>query len=188
VHGTSAPASPAAHVEEVVKESNSDSADELNIGPSGSSQHAQAAVSSLAESDPRSYAEAIHCWDGARWIDASNKEINNHMRNGTWDLVKAPQGAVVIGSGWVYRVKRKADGSIERYKARLVAKGYSQRPGYDFGEVFAPTFRMASLCLLLAQCAKQGMHLRSVDMLRHSLVLSSRMSRLGIFQVWSLLS
>jgi len=45
----------------------------------------------------------------------------------------------------------------------LVAKGYSQRPGYDFGEVFAPTFRMASLRLLLAQCAKQGMHLCSVD-------------------------
>ena len=96
-------------------------------------------------------------------MDASREEIENHIRNNTWDLVKAPQGAIVIGSGWVFRVKRKSDGSIERYKARFVAKGYSQRPGYDFCETFAPRFCSASLRLILALCAQENLHMRSVD-------------------------
>jgi hypothetical protein len=60
-------------------------------------------------------------------------------------------------------VKRHADGSIERYKARLVAKGYSQRPGFDYTEVFAPTFRQSSLRLILALSAIEDLELRSVD-------------------------
>ena len=98
-------------------------------------------------------------------MDASKEEIENHMRNRTWDLVKAPEGAIVIGSGWVFRVKRKSDGSVERYKARFVAKGYSQRPGYDFFETFAPTFRFASLRLILALCAQHNLQMHLLDIL-----------------------
>jgi len=111
------------------------SEDELNLMPGN---FVGAATTALL--DPKTLAEALECWDGAQWLDASKEEIENHIRNKTWDLVKAPEGAIVIGSGWVFRVKRKSDGSVEHYKARFVAKGYSQRPGYDFFETFAPTF------------------------------------------------
>ena len=50
-----------------------------------------------------------------------------------------------IGCRWVFGQKFLSDGELERYKARLVAKGYSQRRGYDFVEIFAPTVRMATL-------------------------------------------
>jgi len=50
-----------------------------------------------------------------------------------------------IGSKWVFKVKRNADGSINRYKGRVVTKGYNQRPGIDFNEVFAPAARWSAL-------------------------------------------
>ena len=86
-----------------------------------------------------------------------------HVGNGTWEIVDAPVGSKVIGSGWVFKVKCNADGSIERFKARLVAKGYSQRPGFDFTEIFAPTTRSSSIRLILAISAIQDLHLHSID-------------------------
>ena len=56
-----------------------------------------------------------------------------------------------------------SDGALEQYKARLVAKGYSQRPGYDYLETFAPTVRMASIRVVLALSALEDLDLRSVD-------------------------
>lgn len=73
------------------------------------------------------------------WLEAALKEIQALVENGTFELVELPEGAKAIGSRWVFKVKRNADGSIERYKARLVAQGFSQRPGSDYHETFAPT-------------------------------------------------
>ena len=47
------------------------------------------------------------------------------------------------------------------YKARLVAKGYSQRPGFDYNKVFAPTFRFAAIRTIIALAAINDLHLRS---------------------------
>jgi hypothetical protein len=46
--------------------------------------------------------------------------------NNVWELVDLLPGRKAIGNKWVLKVKRKIDGSIDRYKARLVAKGYTQ--------------------------------------------------------------
>jgi hypothetical protein len=90
-------------------------------------------------------------------------EIQSLIDNGTFELVKLPSNSKAIGSRWVFRVKKKADGSIERYKARLVAKGYAQRPGFDFTETFAPTPKWAALRAILAFAAFENLHLESVD-------------------------
>lgn len=57
---------------------------------------------------------------------------------------------MAIGSKWVFRVKYHPDRLVARYKARLVAQGYSQIPGIDFNETFAPTVRRESLGIFLA--------------------------------------
>jgi len=113
--------------------------------------------------DPKSMRQALQHSDGDKWKEAAKSEMDNHASNGTWKLVDLPPGAKCIGSGWVFRLKRNADGSIERYKARLVAKGYSQRPGFDYTEVFSPTFRYAAIRTIIALAALNDLHLHSVD-------------------------
>jgi hypothetical protein len=53
-------------------------------------------------------------------------EYDSVLANGTWNLVDFPHDVNPIDSKWVYRVKYKPNGKIDKYKARLVAKGFSQ--------------------------------------------------------------
>lgn len=60
---------------------------------------------------------------------------------GTWELVPQPSDQTIIGSKWVYKVKKNSDGSVARYKARLVAQGYTQKHGLDYSKTFSPVVR-----------------------------------------------
>ena len=46
-------------------------------------------------------------------------------KNGNWNVVALPREKSPVGCKWVFTVKYKADGSLERYKARFIAKGYT---------------------------------------------------------------
>ena len=59
------------------------------------------------------------------------------LDNNTWKLVYCPQNIKPIGCKWVYRIKYKQNGDIDKYKARLVAKGFVQQEGIDDEETFS---------------------------------------------------
>ena len=81
----------------------------------------------------------------------------------TWSLVKRPSQKNVIPGKWVYKVKTKADGSIEKYKARYVAKGFKQIEGIDYSETFAPTSKPETFRTILSLAAKENFTLRQLD-------------------------
>jgi hypothetical protein len=68
--------------------------------------------------EPSSYQEALQL---PAWRDAMSAELQALHRTCTWEIVPLPSHVVPITCKWVYKLKTKADGSIERYKARLVA-------------------------------------------------------------------
>jgi hypothetical protein len=53
----------------------------------------------------------------SRWKSAMDQEYNALLKNNTWHLVPRKQGMNVIDCKWVYKIKKRADGSIDRYKA-----------------------------------------------------------------------
>lgn len=71
-------------------------------------------------------------------------------KNRTCDLIKLPNGKKVVGCKWVFTIKHKTDGYVERYKAKLVAKGFKQTYGIDYKETFAPVAKRNSIRVLLS--------------------------------------
>jgi histone deacetylase 1/2 len=97
------------------------------------------------------------------WREAMSQELTALMRHGTWELVPPPKHCNPVGCKWVFRVKRKYDGTVDRFKARLVAKGYYQRPGVDYTETFSPVVKPATIRIILSIAMMNGWGLRQLD-------------------------
>ncbi|KAF8701274.1 Reverse transcriptase (RNA-dependent DNA polymerase), partial [Rhizoctonia solani] len=94
--------------------------------------------------------EALAGPDAEEWQKAMAKEVSTFKKMDTYNLTNLPPGHKAIGNAWVFTLKRNANGTPARYKGQLVAQGFSQQPGIDFDETFAPVVRLDSIQLLLS--------------------------------------
>ena len=76
------------------------------------------------------------------------------LKNNTQVLSDLSPGKKPIGCKWVYKIKYKSDGTLDKYKARLVVKGFSQHQGIDYEKTFAPTAKMSTIKLVLAMATQ----------------------------------
>ncbi|KAI5321499.1 hypothetical protein L3X38_030570 [Prunus dulcis] len=97
------------------------------------------------------------------WIKAMEEEIYALTMQGTWCLVPRPANTNIVGSKWIYKIKRNSDGTVSRYKARLVAHGFSQEAGFDYHETFSPVVRHTTVRLILSLASINGWSLRQLD-------------------------
>jgi hypothetical protein len=88
------------------------------------------------------------------WKSATDAEYFAHVRNNWFGSSRSRMKS--SWWKWVYKIKRKADGSIDRYKARLVAKGFEQHYNIDYDDMFSLLVKFASICLVISIAISQG--------------------------------
>jgi hypothetical protein len=91
------------------------------------------------------------------------EEIKALHGNHTWSLVPLHPSMNVVGSRWVYKIKRHADGRIDRYKARLVARGFTQQEGIDYLETFSPVVKPTTVRLVITIAVTHGWKIHQLD-------------------------
>ena len=91
------------------------------------------------------------------------EEFDALQYNGTWTLNPHPTHKMVVHNKWVYKLKQKSNGTIDRYKARLVAKGFDQEKGVDYTETFSPVVKPTTVRLILAIVVHFNWPIRQLD-------------------------
>ncbi|RVX16422.1 Retrovirus-related Pol polyprotein from transposon RE1 [Vitis vinifera] len=121
--------------------------------------------------EPNSFKETAKV---PEWQQAMHLEFEALMNNKTWVLAPSPFNHNIIGCRWVYKLKYKLDGIVERYKARLVAKGFHQTLGFDYFEIFSPVVKPTTICVVLSLALSENWSIRQLDV--HNAFLNGDLS------------
>ncbi|RVW26375.1 Retrovirus-related Pol polyprotein from transposon TNT 1-94 [Vitis vinifera] len=114
----------------------------------------------LRDTSSSEYSEAFKY---PKWKAVVDEEVQALEKNGTWEITDLPRGKKPVGCKWIFTVKYKADGNVDRYKAQLVAKGFTQSYGIDYQETFAPVAKLNTVHVLLSLAANLDWSLHQLD-------------------------
>jgi len=111
----------------------------------------------------KTYNEAMASPDAVKWLTAYEDKMCTWKNLDVYDIVPQPKGQKVIGSKWVFCIKRGPDGSIQKYKAWIVAQGFTQVKSIDFNQTFASVAKFSSLRTVFALAAKHNLEVHQMD-------------------------
>jgi len=121
-------------------------------------------ASTAAEAlEPTMLTDARRRPDWSRWEGGIHEELDMLEKAGTRELVDPPPNANIVESKWVFCMKKDSAGNIVRYKACLVTQGFSQVPGIDYFNTYAPIAKLASIWIVLAHAACQNLEQHQID-------------------------
>ncbi|KAK1407693.1 hypothetical protein QVD17_39315 [Tagetes erecta] len=115
------------------------------------------------EEDPKTFSEAMASRDASFWKEAVQDEMDSIIQSKTWKLTNLPPGCKALGCKWIFKRKKKVDGSIDKFKARLVIQGFRQKEGIDFFDTYAPVARISTIRLLLALASIHNLVIHQMD-------------------------
>ena len=113
--------------------------------------------------DPTSLTEAMQCPEWPCWEEAMKEEMEALEKHSTWRLEHPPLGTNIISCRWVFHAKKDANGNIYHYRTHLVACGFSQIPGTNFFDTYAPVMKTASICTVLVFATRHDLEVHQVD-------------------------
>ncbi|MBW0470028.1 hypothetical protein O181_009743 [Austropuccinia psidii MF-1] len=112
---------------------------------------------------PKTYRLALQCEEKNKWTDAIRRELLSMNKLKVWDIVDLRSDYKLVGTTWVFKLKRNHLHQAVEYKARLCAQGFTQTPGVDFDKTYAPTGRLNSLRALIAHACANGLEFHQID-------------------------
>ena len=119
--------------------------------------------SNLGNKDPKTLKEAMRSPDWPEWEKPVKTELATLEQMGTWELADAPKDRKPIMNKWVFMKKYNKDGDLQKYKARIVARGFSQIPGMDYNQTFAPVVRLETIRAILALAIENDWEIQQMD-------------------------
>lgn len=151
----------------VLHDSDDDSDSDSTVPSSTTSSSSQNQSSSRGKEpmlDPQTIAEAERRPDWPQWKLAIQSELRSLQEHGVFsDPMECPAGVKPITGRFVLTLKRKSDGTVDRYKARYVARGFTQRPGQDFTATYSPVLDFPCLRLVLGIAAARNWVVETAD-------------------------
>lgn len=113
---------------------------------------------------PKNYDEAITSSNEKDWKEAMNSEIESLIKNQVYEEVSIGQvSKKPVGSRWVFTIKTKPSGKVDKFKARVVAKGFSQIYGIDYCETYCSVVHIMTTRLFLNYAATKGLFIKQFD-------------------------
>ncbi|MBW0524601.1 hypothetical protein O181_064316 [Austropuccinia psidii MF-1] len=112
---------------------------------------------------PKTFKSVLSSPDKDLLLVAINKELESMNALDVWDVIELDPLFKLVGTTWVFKIKKDHLGRITEYKARLCAQGFTQSAGVDFNQTYAPTGWLNSLRTLIAFSAERDLEFHQID-------------------------